>query len=180
MRCSTSGSISTLGNGSISWSSKWQTLVTTSTCEAEYVTSCHAMKEAIWLQCLLKNLSHGQPTTTIHSDNAGSIALTKDATFHAHSKHIDVQFHYTWEWVDEKDVIFTYLPTNDMPADIMTKALPHVKHEKFTALLGLDPIKSLWQLTAITVRGSVEIWSTHGPHLCPHLVHWQVDNNQLH
>ena len=88
------------------------------------------MKEAIWLQCLLKNLSHGQPTTTIHSDNAGSIALTKDATFHAHSKHIDV--------------IFTYLPTNDMPAaDIMTKALPHAKHEKFTALLGLDPIKSL-------------------------------------
>ena len=119
-RCSTSGYIFTLGNGPISWSSKWQTLVTTSTCEAEYVASCHATKEAIWLRRLLKILGHGQPTTTSHSNNAGSIALTKDATFHARSKHIDVQFHYTRERVDEKDVTFKYLPTNDMPADIMT------------------------------------------------------------
>ena len=59
-------------------------------------------------------------------------------TFHAHSKHIDVQFHYTWEQVNEKDVAFKYLPTDDMPADIMTKALPHSKHEKFTMLLGLS------------------------------------------
>ena len=135
--------IFTLGNGPISWSLKWQTLVTTSTCEAEYVASCHAMKEPIWLRCLLKILSHRQSTMTIHSNNAGSIALTKDATFHACSKHIDVQFHYTRERVDEKDITFRYLPTNDMPADIMTKALPRTKHEKFTMLLGLRPIKSL-------------------------------------
>ena len=132
--------IFTLGNGPISWSLKWQTLVTTSTCEAEYVVSCHAMKEAIWLQCLLKILSHRQSTMTIHSDNAGSIALMKNATFHTCSKHIDVQFHYTWEWVDEKDVTFRYLPMNDMPTDIMMKALPHVKHKKFTMLLSLCPI----------------------------------------
>ena len=31
-----------------------------------------------------------------------------------------------------------YLPTDDMPADIMTKALHRPKHEKFTALLGLS------------------------------------------
>ena len=41
------------------------------------------------------------------------------------------------------DVIFKYLPTSDMPVDIMTKALPHTKHEKFMKLLGLHAIKSL-------------------------------------
>ena len=143
MQCSTSGYIFTLAHGSISWSSKRQTLVTTSTCEAEYVASCHVTKEAIWLCCLLQILGHEQPTTTIHSNNAGSIALTKDATFHAHSKHIDMQFYYTQEQVDRKDIIFKYLPTSDMPADIMTKALPCAKHEKFMKLLGLHAIKSL-------------------------------------
>ena len=94
-RHSTSGYIFTLGNGPIYWSLKQQTLVTISTCEAEYVVSCHTMKETIWLRCLLKILSHKQSTTTIHSENASSIALMKDTTFHMCSKHIDIQFHYT-------------------------------------------------------------------------------------
>jgi len=133
--CSTSGYIYTLGCGSISWSSKCQPVITTSTCEAEYVASCHATKEAIWLWKLLDLLG---PTTIIHSDNAGSISLTKDATFHARSKHINVQFHYTCECVPAKDILFKYLPTTDMPADIMMKALPHQKHEKSSIMLGLQ------------------------------------------
>ena len=35
------------------------------------------------------------------------------------------------------DILFKYLCTANMPADIMTKALAHPKHDKFTALLGL-------------------------------------------
>ena len=91
----------------------------------------------MWLHRLLELLGHQQSTTIIHSDNAGSISLTKDVAFHARSKHIDVQFHYTHERVDAKDILFKYLCTADMPADIMTKALPRPKHDKFTALLGL-------------------------------------------
>ena len=134
---STSGYVFTLGCGPISWSSKRQPIVTTSSCEAEYVASCHVTKEAMWLRRLLELLGHRQSTTIIQSDNAGSISLTKDAAFHARLKHIDVQFHYTRECVDAKDVLFKYLCTADMPADIMTKALPRPKHDKFTALLGL-------------------------------------------
>ena len=61
----------------------------------------------------------------------------KNAAFHARSKHIDVQFHYTREPVAAKDVLFKYLPTADMPADVMTKALGRPKHDQFTTLLGL-------------------------------------------
>ena len=138
-RRSTSGYAFTLGCGSISWSSKRQSIVTTSSCEAEYVASCHATKEAIWLRRLLDFLGHKQGTTTMYSDNNASITLTKDPTFHARTKHIDVQFHYTRERVENKDVFFRHLPTSSMPADILTKALPRLKHEKFTHLLGLRP-----------------------------------------
>ena len=106
---STSGYMFTLGCGPISWSSKCQPIVMTSSCEAEYVTSCHATKEVMWLHRLLELLRHRQCTTIIHSDNAGSISLTKDAAFHARSKHIDIQFHYIHEHVDAKDILFKYL-----------------------------------------------------------------------
>ena len=90
--------------------------MTTSSCEAKYVASCHATKEAMWLHILLEILGHKQSTTVIHSYNMGSIALTKDPSFHIKSKHINIQFHYTCEHVDAKDVSFKYLPTAAIPA----------------------------------------------------------------
>ena len=95
------------------------------------------MQQAMWLCRLLDLLGHEQSTTIMHSDNLGSITLTKDPTFHARFKHIDVQFHYMREHVANKDVLFHYLHSSEMPADIMTKALPRPKHEKFTRILGL-------------------------------------------
>ena len=136
-RHSTSGYLFTLRDGLISWSSKHQPIVTTSTCEAEYVASCHATKEAVWLQNLLDLLGHTQPTTVIYSNNAGSMSLMRDATFHGRLKHINIQFHYTQDQMNTKDVTFKYLPTADMPADMLTKALPCPKHEKFTSLFGI-------------------------------------------
>ena len=138
-RRSTSGYTFMLGCGSISWSSKRQAIVTTSSCEAEYVASCNAAKEAMWLCRLLESLGQKQIMPKIHSDNTGSITLTKDPAFHARSKHIDVQYHYTRERVENKDISFHYLPTAEMAADIFTKALPRPKHDKFTRMLGVHP-----------------------------------------
>ena len=118
---STSGYIFTLGRSAISWSSKWQPIMTTSSCKAKYIASCHATKEAMWLHRLLEILSHKKSTTVIHSNNMGSIALTKYPSFHTRSKHINIQFHYTHEHVNAKDVSFKYLPTAAIPANIMTK-----------------------------------------------------------
>jgi hypothetical protein len=84
-----------LGDGAISWSSKKQATVTTSSCEAKYISACHAAKEAIWLKNLLQLLGYKQELLTpIQSDNMGTITIIKDPSFHAHSKHIDIQHHY--------------------------------------------------------------------------------------
>ena len=84
MRCSTSGYAFSLGTGIISWSSKKQPTVATSSTEAEYIASCHGAKEAVWLRSLLKFLGFAQDgTTTIHCDNVGSNILTRNPSFHA-------------------------------------------------------------------------------------------------
>ena len=135
-RCLTSGYIFTLGCGSISWSSKCQLIVTTLTCEAEYVASCHATKEAIWLWKLLDLLGCPQPTTIIHRDNAGSISLTKDAIFYARSKHIDVQFHYTHERVAAKEVLLKYLPTTEHASQYYDESTPSPETWKILNYVG--------------------------------------------
>src|SRR6266481_3249583 len=136
-RRSTSGFVFLLGSGAISWSSKRQATVSTSTCKAEYIASYHATKEALWLQKLVTLLGHPQGTTKIWNDNASSIIFTKDPSFHAHTKHIDVQYHFVHERVQSCEVIFQYLPTVDMPVDMLTKVLACPKHTKFLLMFGL-------------------------------------------
>ena len=119
------------------------------------------MKEAIWLQKLLELLGHPQPTTIIHSDNTTPISLTKDTTFHVRSKYIDVQFHYAHECVTAKDIWFKYLSMEDMLADIMTKALPYLKHVQFTIMLGLWPAGHCDNLLSLQWGGVLELREIH-------------------
>ena len=53
---STSGNVFTLGGRAISWRSVKQSCIVDSTMEAEYVATCEATKEAIWLKKFLYNL----------------------------------------------------------------------------------------------------------------------------
>src|SRR5882724_7983005 len=48
-----------LGSGLVSWSSKKQPTIVSST-KAEYIASCYCVKEAMWLQSLVKSLGHAQ------------------------------------------------------------------------------------------------------------------------
>jgi len=90
-RRSISGYIFTLGGGAVSWSSKKQQTVAASSCEAEYMAAGHCTKEALWLRSLLSGLEIASlGPTVLHCDNQGTISLTKDTSYHARSKHIDV------------------------------------------------------------------------------------------
>ena len=51
-RRSTSGYVSSLFGGAVSWMSKIQSVVALSTTEAEYIEATHARKEAVWLKRL--------------------------------------------------------------------------------------------------------------------------------
>jgi hypothetical protein len=135
---SVSGYAFFLGKGMISWSSKKQATVTTSSCEAEYISACHTAKEAVWLRKLLNLLGYKQELPTlIQSDNMGTITIIKDPSFHAHSKHIDIQHHYVRERVENQEPEFKYVHTSKMIADILTKPLLRPAHEKFRNLLGI-------------------------------------------
>jgi hypothetical protein len=114
--------------------------VALSSTEAEYVGYADASKEGIWIRQLHDELLGGTATRRpqlIHCDNMSAMALVKNAKFHDKSKHIDVKHHFVRD-VHEKGLIdLRYLPTADMPADIMTKALARDLHWKHVGALGL-------------------------------------------
>ena len=130
-----------LDRGAVSWVSKKQELVTLLTTEAKYVAATHTAKEGIWLCLLVEEVFHplAHPTP-LHLDSQSAIALTKDSSYHARTKHIDIRYHFIHFIVDNGSLRLLYCPTEDMIADTLTKALPSVKAKHFATSLGLRNI----------------------------------------
>ena len=139
-RKSTSGYLFKLGNGAVSWSSKRQPTVALSSCEAEYMAATQCVKEAIWLQGLLREIGYpgrDKDTVQLFGDNMGALALAQNPEYHARSKHIDVQWHFVREKIQEELVALEYLPTEEMVADGLTKPLGKEKFRQFVILMGM-------------------------------------------
>jgi hypothetical protein len=136
-RRSTAGYTFVLANGAISWSSKRQATVATSTTEAEYMASAAAVKEAIWLRSLLNHMGGDETTVMIKGDNQSALALANNPVVSSRAKHVDVAYHFTRERVLLGDVTLSYIPTNEMVADTMTKALPAPQFKMCNAKMGV-------------------------------------------
>jgi len=127
-----------IDGSTVSWSSKWQEIVSLSTTESKYVAVTHSIKEVLWLRSLLSEVfSPFKDPMTMLCDNQSVIVLTHNHQYHTHTKHIDVRFHFIHWVVDQGIVRLVYCPTKDMVADVLTKALPSPKVKHFTAGLGL-------------------------------------------
>ena len=74
---------------------------------------------------------------TLFSDNQSAITLTQEHQYHARTKHINIQFHFLRWIVEEGQLQLIYCPTDDMVADVFTKALPSPKVKHFVKELGL-------------------------------------------
>ena len=69
--------------------------------------------------------------------NQSAIALTKEHQYHAHTKHINVHFHFICWIIEDSKLRLIYCPTKEMVADVLTKALVSMKVKHFVRELGL-------------------------------------------
>jgi hypothetical protein len=147
-RRSTSGFVFLLNGGPISWKSKQQSLVTTSTHDAEYVGLSIASQEVVWLRKLLLAIlpdytEHQMPANALYCDNQGAITTANQPTYmvSGRSKHIDVRFHVIRDAAANGLIRLEYVRTDDMTADIMTKALPKETFQRHVRGLGMARVK---------------------------------------
>ena len=137
-RRSVGGYSFTLGSGVVSWTTRKQKTVASSSCEAEYTAAFECGKEAIWLRTLLSGIGFAPGTSTpILCDNNAAINLSEDPSLHQRVKHVDIKFHFLRERVHSGDLKLSYINTHDNLADIFTKALDTTKFEKIRRFLGL-------------------------------------------
>ncbi|CAG4955863.1 unnamed protein product [Colias eurytheme] len=142
-RKSYTGFIFKMSGSVISYECRKQKTVALSSTEAEYMALSEACKEAVYLRNLIIEISGGEIVNTpvnLLSDNQSSQKLACNPLFHRRTKHIDVRHHFIRECIVKELVNISYIPTSEMPADILTKSLCSEKHYKFIKMLGLSRI----------------------------------------
>jgi len=120
-RRTTSGYVFNLFGGAVSWMSKKQSVVALSTTEAEYMAATHASKEAVWLQRLCSSMGLIQGAIRIDCDSQSAIFLAKNPAYHSKTKHIDVQYHFVRDMIEDKKVLLVKVDTLKNTADALTK-----------------------------------------------------------
>lgn len=128
-RRSVTGHLFLLNKGLVSWTSAKQRCVATSTAEAEYIALAEGSKQGQWLRTLLKELCRPEligenQTVQLSSDNQACITIAEDPIAHRRTKHIDVRYHYIRQLISFGKARVSYVPTEDMIADVLTKPLP--------------------------------------------------------
>jgi hypothetical protein len=138
-RRSTSGYVFFMGGAPVSWSSKRQAVVALSSTEAEYISLARGAQQVMWMKNWLSEVFLPQELPfQLRGDNLGSISLTETTKGHGLAKHIEIRWHFIRERVKDGEIAVSSVPGADNVADIFTKALPRIKHEKCVGQLGID------------------------------------------
>nr|GEU40018.1 putative ribonuclease H-like domain-containing protein [Tanacetum cinerariifolium] len=106
----------------ISWQYKKQTIMATSTTEAEYVAASHYCGQVLWIRNQLLDYGFNLINTKIYIDNESTICIVKNHVFHSKTKHIEIWHHFIRDAYEKKLIQVLKIHTDDNVADLLTKA----------------------------------------------------------
>ena len=133
------GYVITYANCPICWKSQLQQQITLSSTESEYTGLSYALREAIPIIELLKELKLNDFKIHQHTpkvfckvfeDNSGAIEMAKEPKYRPRTKHINNKLHHFRSYVHSGDITIHKVGTDDQMADILTKPLPQSTFEK--------------------------------------------------
>ena len=138
--------------GSISHSSKKQPVVALSSMESEYIALSETTREAMFLQQLLEDINI--PSLDLPNDRIPVNSKKKEAIevltdsqaahdhivknlSHSRTKHIRRRFNFTREAHNQENIELKRIPATEQVADICTKILGPIAHERALMLLNM-------------------------------------------
>ncbi|KAJ9545567.1 hypothetical protein OSB04_025274 [Centaurea solstitialis] len=136
-RKSTTGGCHLLGGKLVSWTSKKQNSVSTSTAEAEYVAAGICCAQVLWLRNQLQDYDIQLSKIPIYCDNTSAIAIANNPVLHSKTKHIEVRYHFIRDHVMNGDIELHFVPTEYQLADLFTKPLDVTRFNMFISELGM-------------------------------------------
>ncbi|CAL1361871.1 unnamed protein product [Linum trigynum] len=126
-RKSTFGYLFLIAGGAISWKSAKQSVIATSTMEAEFIACYEATNHGLWLRNFIFGLgivdTIAKPLK-IYCDNSAAVFFSKNDKYSKGAKHMEVKYFVVKEEVQKQRVSIEHISTQLMIADPLTKGLP--------------------------------------------------------
>lgn len=126
----------------ITWKSQLQQEIALSSCESEITGYSYALREAIPIIELLREMQErgfkvefdkAKVICKVFEDNMGAVEIARTPRARPRTKHINNRLFHFYDYVERGDIETHHIPTEDQPADILTKPLPEdafVKHRR--------------------------------------------------
>jgi hypothetical protein len=97
----------------------------------------HDSKGEIWLQIFCSGIWLVKKYVRIYCDSQSAIFLVKNPTYHSKTKHIDVQYHFVRDMVEDKKELFMKGDSLENVADSLTKYVSTKKFSWFRGSMGI-------------------------------------------
>ncbi|GJV81890.1 putative ribonuclease H-like domain-containing protein [Tanacetum coccineum] len=136
-RKSTTGGFQFLGRRLISWQCKKQTIVATSTTEAEYVAAANCCRQVLWIQNQMLDYGFNFMNTKIYIDNESTICIVNNPVYHSKTKHIAIRHHFIRDAYEKKLIQVLKIHTDDNVADLLTKAFDVSRFQFLVVTIGM-------------------------------------------
>ncbi|GJY80190.1 putative ribonuclease H-like domain-containing protein [Tanacetum coccineum] len=136
-RKSTTGGCQFLGRRLISWQCKKQTIMATSTTEAEYVAAANCCGQVLWIQNQMLDYGFNFMNTKIYIDNESTICIVKNPVYHSKTKHIAIRHHFIRDAYEKKLIQVLKIHTDDNVADLLTKAFDVSRFQFLVVTIGM-------------------------------------------
>jgi hypothetical protein len=103
----------------VHWRSIKQKIVATSSTEAELVAMYEGLDFVIWFKRVLEFLHQPQNTIRVFQDNTSTISMAffGRGSSASNTRHIDIKYFFTKQFVDDKTIVLEHLPRENMMAD---------------------------------------------------------------
>jgi KUP system potassium uptake protein len=123
--------------GPLYWKPQLQAVTASSTKKSEYYSAGagDCARVLVGFRQLCHSLGFTQDSREIQSDNRSTLYYFRTKLSYSKSRHIKIQFHYVKDLIRDGEVHFKYCPTEDMVADLFTKALPASQFERLAGIL---------------------------------------------
>ena len=119
------GRVVSLGRSApVAVSSTKQKIVTKSSTESELVGLSDSVGDGIGVAELLRSLGFEVKPIRFHQDNMSTIRMAENgASASRRTRHINVRYFFIKERIDNGEIRVSYLPTEEMIADLLTKPI---------------------------------------------------------
>ncbi|KAI3797947.1 hypothetical protein L1987_33212 [Smallanthus sonchifolius] len=136
-RKSTSGGCQFLGDRLVSWQCKKQSMVSVSTCEAEYIAAASCCSQILWIQQQLRDYGLNYTGTPMFIDNNATMSITNNPVKHSKTKHIEIRHHFIRDCAVKHLIELVKVHTDDNFADLFTKAFDRIRFEHLVNVIGM-------------------------------------------